>query len=231
MQRKDFEGGMLQRHRVGGDERPTPARSHWCVQGQGGRRGLAAAGEVHLCVSIIIQGHVSMTALFFQTHSKPPNGSAANISFGHGDVAWVTDTSGLLWFTSGVKESSPQGDGQWWQVPLPEHLSEDAKKANLLQSMYGYFTQTMGGPLISARFVVVVVVVQGLLRVDFSLKSLFFSRPQVSRSVDFSREQAKSCDVSARTDRSPLGVPHVPWHLTRNSLDHRLRIATAKRGW
>ena len=56
-------------------------------------------------------------------------------------------------------------------MPLPEHLSEDAKKANLLQSMYGYFTQTMEGPLISARFV---VVVQGLLRVDFSLKCLFF---------------------------------------------------------
>ena len=47
-------------------------------------------------------------------------GASLNVS--HLDVdadrqlAWVIDTTGQVWFTTGVSADQPHGSGHWWQV-------------------------------------------------------------------------------------------------------------------
>lgn len=39
------------------------------------------------------------------------------IALGENNTAWALDTSGSLWFRSGVTAKNPQGeDDHWWQV-------------------------------------------------------------------------------------------------------------------
>ena len=48
--------------------------------------------------------------------SGGPNQLVADFSMCDDGSVWVLDVVGRLWYTTGVKASKPQGDGQWWQV-------------------------------------------------------------------------------------------------------------------
>ncbi|XP_013385306.1 tectonin beta-propeller repeat-containing protein 2-like isoform X1 [Lingula anatina] len=51
--------------------------------------------------------------------------SVTSISLADQDRGWLMDTSGKIWFCSGVSPQKPEGEGTWWQVMFSEYLVQD----------------------------------------------------------------------------------------------------------
>lgn len=66
-----------------------------------------------------VEINLNIEILYMRVHSESQGLEPICIALGENNTVWALDTSGSLWFRTGVTAKKPQGeDDHWWQVHI-----------------------------------------------------------------------------------------------------------------